>query len=260
RVARECGCRVGTTTNGMLCVEETPDRMVREGLSIVGFSLAGTDESQDAIRRGTRLESVLRAITKLDEAKKRLGSSVPEIHVAYIWLNSQFEAVKQLPEVLEGTGVGQVVISTLDFVPHPTLAVECLQANDKVEETFLRGVMSQVLEDGRKRGLEIHCRFATRLGPPGICTENVTRALVVSSRGHVCPCVFRNVPIDENHRPGDNAPYTPPRLAFGDINRQSLADIWRGKDYKAFRKTHAAGKGSDVCGPCTKLFCSAQIA
>ena len=89
RIARECGCQVGTTTNGMLCTGDVPERMVEEGLSTLGFSLAGRDESQDAIRRGTRLQAVLQAMRQVDAAKKRLGSSVPDIHVAYIWLRSQ---------------------------------------------------------------------------------------------------------------------------------------------------------------------------
>ncbi len=94
----------------MLCTVPMADRMVREGLSIVGFSLAGTDESQDTIRRGTGLQAVLQAMNQLGEAKKRLGSSLPDIHVAYIWLRSQLEAIKQLPGLLEGTGVSQVVV------------------------------------------------------------------------------------------------------------------------------------------------------
>ena len=130
---------MGTTTNGMLCTGPMAERMVREGLSIVGFSLAGTDDSQDAIRLGTRLQAVLQAIRQVDVAKKKLGSSLPDIHVAYIWLRSQLPAVKQLPALLEGMGVSQVVVSTLDFVPHQDLAVEALFARDEEEESFLRG-------------------------------------------------------------------------------------------------------------------------
>ncbi len=259
RLAREYGSRVGTTTNGILCERDFPYRMVREGLSIVGFSLAGTDESQDEIRRGTHIENVLSAIGRLNEAKKRLGSSVPEIHVAYIWLRSQFGAVKQLPALLEGTGVSQVVVSTLDFVPHPKLSTEVIQVRDTVEETYLCGIISGVIEDGRKRGVKIHCRLAKPHGPPGICTENVTRALFVSSRGLVSPCVFRNVPIVEDREPVSPALCSPPHLILGDVNDQSLSCIWRRKDYRVFRRNHAKGKGTNSCGDCTKLYCSAQI-
>ena len=257
RIARGCGCRVGTTTNGILCEGELADRIVREGLSIVGFSLAGTDESQDAIRRGAHIKNVLLAMERLDSAKKRLGSSLPEIHVAYIWLRSQFDAVKKLPALLEGMGVSQVVVSTLDFVPSSNLAAEAIQARDKDEEAFLSDIISEVVKDGRQRGLDIHCRLVTRHRPPGICTENVTRSFFVSSQGIVSPCVFRNLPILENGGPNGLNLYSPQRLTFGDVRDESLSGIWRKKDYRAFRRNHAKGRGKNPCGNCAKLFCSA---
>jgi MoaA/NifB/PqqE/SkfB family radical SAM enzyme len=256
RIARKCGSEVGTTTNGMLVGEKAAEQMVSEGLSVVGFSLAGTDESQDAIRRGTRLTNVLLAMERLGRAKNRLGSSLPEVHVAYMWLRSQFEAVKRLPALLDGTGVSQVVVSSLDFVPYPDLATEAIQARDEAEEAFLGAMMSEVAEDGRKRGLDIYYRLVTRHRPPGDCTENVTRALFVSSRGLVSPCVFRNVPLGENRGPGGPDLIAPQSIIFGDIGDQSLSGIWRQNDYRAFRWYHAKGMGANWCGTCTKLFCS----
>lgn len=253
RIARECGCQVGTTTNGMLCTGPMADRMVSEGLRVVGFSLAGTDESQDTIRRGTRLKAVLQAMNRLGESKKRLGSSLPDIHVAYIWLRSQLEAIKQLPGLLEGTGVSQVVVSTLDFVLHQDFAAEALHARDNEEEAFLHGIISEVVKDGRKRGLDIHFRLVARHRPPGICTENVTRALFVSARGLVSPCVFRNLPVVDIHERGEAGLCSSTSLIFGDINDQSLSSIWRQKAYRAFRRQHARGRGTDCCGDCAKL-------
>ncbi|MGO9569649.1 MAG: SPASM domain-containing protein [Desulfomonilaceae bacterium] len=46
-------------------------------------------------------------------------------------------------------------------------------------------------------------------------------------------------------------------LIFGDINDQSLSTIWRQKAYRAFRRHHAKGSGTDCCGDCAKLFCPA---
>ena len=178
-------------------------------------------------------------------------------YIAYIWLRSQFDAVKKLPALLEGMGVSQVVVSTLDFVPCSNLAAEAIQARDKDEEAYLSDIISEVVKDGRQRGLDIHCRLVTRHGPPGICTENVTRSFFVSSQGIVSPCVFRNIPILENGGPNGLNLYSPQRLTFGDVRDESLSGIWRKKDYGAFRRNHAEGRGNEICGSCAKLFCSA---
>ena len=97
RSARKQGCRIGTTTNGMLCDRQMLEQMVKEQVSVVCFSLAGTTTSQDAIRQGTSLQTVIRAVRSLHAAKKRLGASLPKIHVAHLWLRSQRDAVKDLP-------------------------------------------------------------------------------------------------------------------------------------------------------------------
>jgi MoaA/NifB/PqqE/SkfB family radical SAM enzyme len=256
--ARHCGRPVGTTTNGMLVDERVADRLVDEGLSIVGFSLAGTDQSQDTIRRGTRFDTVLSAMGLLDEKKKRHASSLPEIHVAYLWLHSQFEAVRELPRLLEGRGVSQVVVSTLDFVPCQELTSESIRACNAGEETLLKGMISEVIADGKRRGVDIVFRLVTPFRTPGTCTENVTRALFISSRGLVSPCVFRNMPVVETSSRKDMGISVPKRLTFGNVHDRSLSGIWRDKSYRAFRREHFSGRGTHACGGCPKLFCVAQ--
>lgn len=256
RIAKGCGCLVGTTTNGLLCNGETAERMVREGLSVVAFSLAGTTDCQDGIRRGAPLKAVMNAIRVLDERKKKLDFPFPQIHVAFLWLRSQLEAVKELPTLMEGTGVSQVVVTTLDFVPHRDLAAEVIHARDENEETFLSHIASEVAEDGERRGLKIAFRLVASHRAPGICTENVSRALFISSRGLVSPCVFRNLPVAENPGAGEIGLYAPGSLTFGDINNQSLSRIWARKAYKIFRGDHARGSSSLQCGDCPKLFSS----
>jgi len=256
RLARQRGCRVGTTTNGMLVEAEMAEQMVREGLSLVAFSLAGTDESQDKIRRHTRLQHVLKAIRLVDETKKSRGASAPEVHVAYLWLRSQIEAVKELPALLEGTGVGHVVVNTLDFVPHPDLATEVIHARDKDEEAFLHSMISEVIEEGKERGLELFFRLVAPYRNPGLCTENVTKSLFVSSLGFVSPCVFKNLPVSQGPGIEDLRNYISTPLKYGDIRERSLAQIWRAKSYRAFRREHANGRGTHVCGDCPKMFCA----
>ncbi len=258
RIAKECGCQVGTTTNGLLCAGQTAERMVMEGMDVVAFSLAGTTDHQDGIRLGTHLKAVLKAIRLLDEHKKKRGSPLPEIHVAYMWLRSQLDGIKELPTLLEGMGINEVVVTTLDFLPHRSLAAEVIHARNGNEETLLRRIASEVAEDGEKRGLKIAFRLVATHRPPGICTENVTRALFVSSRGLVSPCVFMNMPVPENDGTGEGGLHAPGSLVFGDINNQSLSRIWAGKAYRTFRGDHARGRFAPSCSGCPKLFASSH--
>lgn len=256
RIAKECGCRVGTTTNGMLCDDKTAERIVREGLNIIGFSLAGTTDHQDEIRRGTRLRRVLEAIRLIDHHKKMSGSHLPEIHVAYMWLRSGINEIKELPTLLEGMGVNQVVVTTLDFLSHQNLSNEIVHARNANEETLLRRIASEVTEDGARRRLDIVFRLVATQRPPGMCTENVTGACFVSSRGLVSPCVFMNMPLPANDCTGEAGLCTPESLTFGDINDKSLSSIWTRKAYRTFRSDHAGNRSIPSCCGCPKLFVS----
>jgi radical SAM protein with 4Fe4S-binding SPASM domain len=256
RIARKQGCRIGTTTNGILCDRETLSRMVREELSVVCFSLAGTGEFQNMIRQGTSLQDVVKAIHFLHEEKKHRGSSLPRIHVAYMWLRSHRDAIQDLPELLSDTGVSQVIVTTLDLVPHQDLAGEIIQAQCEEEEAFLCRLMAEVKEAGGRRGLEIHFRLVAPNSLPGICTENVTKSCFISSDGYVSPCVFKNLPIIEDQIPKGSGLNIPGSFRFGNINDKGLSDIWRQNTYKTFRRNHARGNIPDQCAGCPKLYCS----
>jgi MoaA/NifB/PqqE/SkfB family radical SAM enzyme len=258
QIARRSGCRVGVTTNGALIDEEVAERLVSEGLSIVGFSLAGTDERQDHIRRGAGVGKVLQAIELLDQAKRRRGSSLPELHAAYMWLRSQFDAARDLPALLEGTGIRQAVVSTLDFLPREDLAGEFIHAWDAEEEVRLKRIAAEVIEAGKRRGIEIIFRIVAPFGAPGRCTENILNGVVVSCRGFVSPCVFGNMPDLQALSAGDASFSVPRRIIFGSIDDRSLSDVWMEKSYKAFRREHAAGRIPPVCASCPKLFCRVQ--
>lgn len=254
RIAKSCGCQVGTTTNGVMVREDTADRIVQEGVNIIGFSLAGTDGSQDLIRRGAPLDSVLRGMKRLHEAKACHRQAYPEIHVAYLWLRSQLEAIRGLPALLENRGISQAVVSTLDYVPHPDLEHEVIQARDRDEKALLGGIAMEVIEEGRKRGIDMVFRIAAPFEPPRMCTENVTRALVVSCHGLVTPCVFQNLQPAEHSSPDGSGSSRRSDLAFGNLYEQSLAKIWRSSSYTAFRAAHANGIAPGECESCPKLF------
>jgi MoaA/NifB/PqqE/SkfB family radical SAM enzyme len=70
RLAKEAGCKVGTTTNGMLLNKKVITQLVAPGLDMLAFSLAGVDKSNDTVRLGTRIDTILEAIALLSEAKK----------------------------------------------------------------------------------------------------------------------------------------------------------------------------------------------
>lgn len=273
RIAKAAGCRVGTTTNGMLLDAEKLSELVRSGVDVIAFSLAGCTETNDVFRKGTRLAQVLKTIQQLTMVKEREKSLRPEIHVAYLLLRSGLDEIEQLPVVLADLGISQVVISTLDFIPLSILEREALIPASQDEYSSLRTRLDNLAATGRQSGLEIHsqivapqevvdemCDFAhgeqdfaalffmTR----PTCTENIQKAAFISASGEVSPCVFTHLPLRSPELAAGRMgqPYHP--LVFGNIHDSSLDTIWQVPAYRAFRRSHRAGNLAGGCQSCLK--------
>ena len=252
-VAKASGCRVGTTTNGMLLNRDNRIRLVESGMDLIAFSLAGSGEQNDVIRRGTSLKKVLEAIQALTLEKKERGRSRPEIHVAYILFRSAMGDLERLPSLLEGLGVSQVVISTLDYVPSGELEAEAILPSNKTEYEEVCKRLDAIVKAGQQKGLEIHYRIVHPGIRRRICTENVQRAVCVSSDGAVSACVFTNlqVPGASYFRNGKNEACE--RMVFGNIREEPLPVIWKKRAYADFRRTFHSGDLASPCRHCPKL-------
>ena len=130
-LAKKAGCMVGTTTNGKLLDRRAAVRLVESRIDQVAFSLAGVGDQNDEARRGTHFSNVLEAVAGLAAEKKVRRQHTPVISVAYLLLRSHLPDIDKLIPALAGTGIRQIVISTLDFACNENLQKECLAPEDK---------------------------------------------------------------------------------------------------------------------------------
>uniref|UniRef100_A0A7C3UXV8 Radical SAM protein n=1 Tax=Desulfobacca acetoxidans TaxID=60893 RepID=A0A7C3UXV8_9BACT len=253
-LARQAGCQVGTTTNGMLLDADSLKRLVDLEVGMVAFSLAGVGANHDAVRRGTRFSEVLEKIRLLREIKARKGVVVPKVHVAYMLLRSHLQDLALLPQSLEGLGVSQVVVSTLDFVAEPWLAKESLRLLTPEEYPEVATRLAELAERGRRQGMEIHGGLPPPTQGSALCPENPTRAVVVAADGAVAPCVFLNLPVRNETCLSREGQIRYRRLSFGSLGERSLPQIWRSRAYRDFRRAWARGDLPSACRGCLKPF------
>jgi MoaA/NifB/PqqE/SkfB family radical SAM enzyme len=251
--AKAAGCRVSTTTNGMLLHAEKLRQVVDSGLDIIAFSLTGLEERHDRARPGTSFRQVLGAIETLNRLKAAAGSDTPEIHLAYLLLTSGLPDLEKLPQFLQGLGVHQAVISTLDFVPTPELAGESFSAGDPAAYEELQARLAEMAAAAGRGGAPVHYPLKSPGARGGLCPENPQGALCVAADGAVSPCVFTNLPVSRATYlgRGGKQPYQP--LVFGNLLEQDLGAIWRRPAYVHFRRTFFTGRLATPCRNCLKL-------
>ncbi|MBT3358645.1 MAG: radical SAM protein [Rhodospirillales bacterium] len=249
---KRAGCAVGTTTNATLVDEAIAARIVDTGIDVISFSVAGIDERNDPIRPGTSLEQVLGAIAMLQRIKADRSSATPAIHIAYMLLKSGIDDIEQIPDLFAGRGIEQIVISTLTVIADPAVRHEVIEPATPAEFQILEHRLARAAEHAKERGIELHYdiphnRHSWPGRPPGLCAENISRAIVVTVDGEVTPCMLNRFRAEDDPRPNPNP------FHFGKLAEQSLADIWWSDGYLRFRRTFWDAEPPARCRACQKL-------
>ena len=255
RIAKGAGCMVGTTTNGTLLDSEKISELIDERLDIIGFSLAGIDEKNDSIRKGTQIGKVLKCIADIHRIKKSKSVDNPRIHIAYMLFRSGLNEIDRIPAFLEKSGVDQTVISSLSLVVNKSLEKETLFAFDEQEYRELVDSLNNLKKEGETRNTDIAFNIVSPIVKESCCSENIERSLVIGTDGSVAPCVMGLIPVE-----GDNFYYFREnrlkieKLVFGNIHEEQLNNIWHKKEYKKFIKEQKSENFVQPCKYCQKRF------
>jgi MoaA/NifB/PqqE/SkfB family radical SAM enzyme len=253
RLAKRAGCRVGTTTNGTLCSRDRMERLIHAGLDIIGFSLAGINQDNDRIRKGTQFRSVLRSIEQLHQLKSRHRVNHPKIHMAYMLLRSGLDDVDNLPSLVNDIGVDQAVVSTLSLIVAPDLIDEGFQSLTQTAYRDFKQRLLEVKNSASRQGGDLHCHLIAPQQDGFHCSENCNRSIVVGSDGNVSPCVMKSLPVNGTcHHYYSGMPAAVRRVHFGSIVSDSLSKIVSGREYKQFVGDYQKTTVPVICSDCLK--------
>ena len=243
-LARKAGCAVSTTTCGLRMDEELALRIVKSGMDIVAFSLTGTDEKSNGARANVPFSRVEEAVRLLQKVRRERNGVHLEIHLAYLMLSSNVEAVRNLPELMEAWGVHAAVISTMDYIPSPDMEKEAFAPHEREKIEAARVVLEEVGAKVRALGRDFYASLPAP-EPAPCCRERAHRTMYVDAEGQISPCVYLNVPL---------AAQQPGRTVFGHVLEKSPVAIWNDPSYAAFREAVQTACPPEACVSCAKRF------
>ncbi len=258
RIARDAGCRVGTTTNGMLIDDDMIAEIFISELDIITFSLAGGLRTNNKIRVGTDINHIKEQIQKLGTIRNKQNLSKPEIHIAYMMTKSNFIETENILKQLDGLPFDSLVISTLDFTACKAIAHEEIYPANGDEYKSIKSMLEKVQDEGRRKDIEVNFYLGSPDQLYQSCTEMPQYTCFISADGSVSPCVFTNLPVSEvdYEQAATTSKYE--RLVFGNINDKPLAAIWRSPSYREFRNSFEKGELKTPCNECRKMHMIAQ--
>ncbi len=241
--AKNAGCAVSTTTCGLNMDAHRAQEIVASGMDIVAFSLVGSDAASNAQRSGVDFDRVCQAIVSLRAARDTGRGLYPKIHLAYLLLASNIEALAGLPALMQRLGIDSTVVSTLDYLAAPSLARETFSSGDREMIERAAAALRQAAVEVDHLGLDFHYQFPRPIALENGCRENINRSLFVSANGDVSPCVFVNLPADIAD---------PNRRIFGNIHEKSPVEIWESDEYQIFRDRLGNQDPDIPCQNCPK--------
>lgn len=253
-LVKKKGAKAGLTSNATLLTEENIRRLTDQGLDILSLSMAGVDDANDRIRKGTSWQKVLTAIETVHKVRISMGRDKPHIHLAYMLLGSNLDDIEKLPVFLNSLGLDQIVISGLTLALDPAMEQEMYLAKSKQEFALLKDRlrnMKNELDEPENVFFHIYNPYLSGK----VCSENIQKSAYASVDGLIRPCVYTDFPEDadlDRYINSGRHPFS--GLNFGSIKDQSLAEIWKGQDYLAFRHDFFNPTINKPCVHCAKRF------
>ena len=244
-IARRAGCAVSTTTCGLCMDDDIAAGLVASGIDIAAFSFAGTDPESNRSRAGVDFDRVCDAIGRLAAAKAARGADSPAIHLAYLLLAPNLEAVRGLPALMRRLNVQGAVVSTLDYIAAPGMEADAYLPHETDKIAAAAAVLEQTAAEAERLGRGFHFELPQAAAPGTGCRENAARSLFVSADGLLSPCIYVNVPFD--------AP-DPMRRVFGSIREEDPLAIWRKPEFRRFRERICGSDPDLPCRGCPKRF------
>ena len=245
------GIQVTTNSNLTLLNQKRAELCVTSGLDCLHVSIDGaTAETYDRIRVGSHFEQVVRNLELVVEAKRKLESQHPRIHLVMVVMRQNLHELPALVKLAHQWSVEQMFVQHLchDFgessLPeHYRPMREFVQSQTLLEEDqkCVEYYFNQAQYIAQKLGVNLRLpRTKPRIHPPNTPGQKRCdwpwKGAYISYQGYAMPCCMVS---------------TPDRINFGNIVEQGIEQTWNGQAYQSFREQLASARPPDVCCSCS---------
>ena len=246
------GIRVTTNSNLTLVSQRKAEECVTSGLDALYVSIDGASpETFERIRVRAKLERVLQNVVAVRDARARLQSDTPHLHMVVVVMRQNLDELPDLVRLAHRLSVESVFVQQLShdfgerglpsqykpmirFVDEQSLRSEPLH---RVEEVF-----AETRKLAQELGVSLRLpHTGTRpyaADTPGRerCDWPFERAYVTYD-GRALPCCVTS---------------TPDRADFGDVTAPgSVQKVWRSEKLRVFRERLSSGDPPEVCRSCS---------
>lgn len=234
RVAKRAGCEVGFSTNGTLVDADMAASLIFLQLDWISFSIDGaTAETYEAIRQGSDFERVIGNIEGLHRLKVAQGSKNPKMMMVLVMMPENYQQLPAYVELAHSLGVEQVIAKNLDVILKQEDDSRRLFHHAETDRAVdLEPVFTEAQKQARRLGVNLRV-YAMQPQELAVCDHNPLHSLFFNWAGYVSPCITLSY---AEHRIFDGRQHLVPCQRFGQIQEETLDQIWQRIEYQEFRR------------------------
>jgi radical SAM protein with 4Fe4S-binding SPASM domain len=209
-----------TSTNAHYLNDESARKTVESGLDRLIISIDGTtQDTYESYRIGGQLDKVIEGARNIILWKRKLKSKTPHVVFQFLVVKPNEHQVQEVYKIARDLGVDQVVLKTAQIYDYKN-GSELIPSQEKYSRYKKNKNGSYEI----KNKLLNHC-------------WKMWHSCVLTWDGKVVPCCF-----DKDAH-----------FVLGDLNKNSFAEIWNGKQYSNFRTALLKSRSEiEICKNCTE--------
>ncbi len=247
RHLKDRGAYVLFNSNAILLNGKRVDALIESGLDEIRVSVDGaTPETYFRLRGVRAFPKVIANIRAFMTRREELAATRPRVS---LWMTGVRENIAELPHLIElaaQLGVAEVYLQRMTYFGEG-LAIAG-QAIYRSEDPALRALIERVEQRARELGVrfagtgEVHPGESLRADDserPWQGCRRPWRLIYITANGNALPCCiapFTGVPYEE--------------IILGNVNDTSVAEVWNGEGYRAFRAAHVSDQPPAPCEGC----------
>jgi short-subunit dehydrogenase/MoaA/NifB/PqqE/SkfB family radical SAM enzyme len=233
--ANTAGCETGILTNAVLLDRTRARALMDAGIDWICISIDGaTAEAYNKIRRGSDFTTVCRHVRDL--SRMRTGKH-PKLMINFVLMKINIDHVEEIVELAAGLGVDQLNFKQCDVIrgKHGRgLGLFASTADKAIRKLEKRLSKARKLADSR--GLHTTA-FGFTPNELSVCAQDPRNSMFVRFDGVVAPCINLAIGGPTTFL---GQPASMPRVRYGRLPQQDLAQIWDGKPCRFYRELFEA--------------------
>ena len=236
-------------TNGLMLTENIIQKIIDSHLNEISFSLdAVTNSTHEKIRKNSDFDTVITNLKRIVQMKREFGKNSLKILSNFVIMKSNICELSDYVRLTGELGV-DLIVAVNPFGIFPSDSSELLFKGfpkEEIRDCSYRDILKETRKIAGKQKYPLVIIPDHSTAPRLDCRCYGASLPRIAPNGDVFPCsVFsvKGYEKDSNISP------------FGNLNTNSLQEIWRSEIYYQFRKSFYEGKlPHPLCQKCSKYY------